>query len=174
MNHLALIIVFVSSFSQTEQDWLRVPQSLNFDFWLSSSGLRPSPLHSPYFKTPGPMVGIIDSIHTLNIERNSCFRHGAVWWSIFGHWWLTFCIKSLLITLLGSQGTVFWKKILEKSNTRFLTIFFPKIFDIFFDFFYGFSRFSVEVASAGAIWVTDSDSIGSTCIRTGLKKGSPA
>ena len=39
----------------------RVSPSLIFDFRLLNSGMRPTPSDSPYLKTLGQVVGIIDS-----------------------------------------------------------------------------------------------------------------
>lgn len=64
---------------------LRVPLSLKFDFRLPSSGSRPPPLDSPYFKTPSPGVGTFDSILTLKLQLNSYFWYGASSWLIFDH-----------------------------------------------------------------------------------------
>ena len=87
---------------------LRVPLSLKFDFRLPSSGSRPPPLDSPYFKTPSPGVGTFDSILTLKLQLNSYFWYGASSWLIFDHWRLNFDIIWPLVTLIGTQGTI-WR-----------------------------------------------------------------
>ena len=88
--------------------FLRVPLSLKFDFRLPSSGSRPPPLDSPYFKTPSPGVGTFDSILTLKLQLNSYFWYGASSWLIFDHWRLNFDIIWPLVTLIGTQGTIWW------------------------------------------------------------------
>ena len=99
-----------------------------------------------------------------------------VWCFLMDNFWplkVIFCIKLPLVTLLGTQRTIIESKILEKNKSRFLGIFFPKIFNFFFHFFYGFFKFSTGSSLATAIWVTDSDSWGSTCIRTSHKTWLP-
>ena len=52
---------------------LRVPPSLNFEFRPWNSRVRPPPLDSPSLKTPGLMVGIIDSSTKVKLEQFAFF-----------------------------------------------------------------------------------------------------
>ena len=52
---------------------LRVPPSLNFEFRPQNSDMRPSPLDSSSLKTPGLMVGIIDSSTNVKLEQFAFF-----------------------------------------------------------------------------------------------------
>ena len=109
----------------------------------------------------------------LEVTAKLTFWRGAFWWTIFDLWRLNFIIKFLLVTSLGTQGTILWLKILEINKSGFLMIFFPGIFNFFFQFFYGFFKFSAGSTPAKAIWVMNLNSLGSFCIRTSPKSWWP-
>ena len=60
-NRYQNTLIFYGSVCLTFVDFLRVSPSLIFDFRLLNSGMRPTPSDSPYLKTWGQVVGIIDS-----------------------------------------------------------------------------------------------------------------
>ena len=52
---------------------VRVPPSLDFEFGSRNSDMRPSSLDSSSLKTPGLMVGIIDSSTNVKLEQFAFF-----------------------------------------------------------------------------------------------------
>ena len=109
----------------------------------------------------------------IEVTAKLTFWRGAFWWTFFDHWKLNFIIKLSLITSLGTQETILWLKILETNKSGFLMIFFPEIFNFFFQFFYGFFKFLAGSTPATAIWVMNLTSWGSYCIRTSPKNWLP-
>ena len=60
-------------FKHIWKELLRVSPSLNFGFRPRNSGMRPPPLDLSFLKTPGLMVGIIDSNTRVKLQQFSFF-----------------------------------------------------------------------------------------------------
>ena len=123
---------------------LRVSPSLIFDFRLLNSGMRPTPSDSPYLKTWGQVVGIIDSWAKEKLEQFWYFRHGVTSWSHLGPKGLSWGVKNILAGSNGTRKTILEQQNLRKNKCRFLTIFFLRNFWYFFPIFFSFLKLSVK------------------------------